>query len=94
MLYKKTCPHCGTEFETPYENQRYCGHTCANRGRRLSEKGEFDHSLEWEKDAERKWMCPYAQNVGCRYRKCNKCGWNPEVAKARTEAYMEKHYGN
>ena len=94
MIYEKKCPHCGTVFKTPYENQVWCCHTCANRGRRLSEKGDFDHSLVWEKDAEKKWICPYQQNIGCKIRNCTTCGWNPKVAKARSKAFKEKYDGN
>ena len=36
--------------------------------------------------------CKYACNVGCAYdgSRCDKCGWNPEVAARRLEKIYEK----
>lgn len=88
-VYPKKCLYCGDEF-IGSKGQIFCSHTCANRGRRILEKGDFDHSLTWERDADRKWICPYAENVSCHRRNCNKCGWNPKVEKERTEAIKIK----
>lgn len=94
MIYEKICPKCGIVFKTPRGYQVYCSKVCSNRGRRI-EKGDFDDSLDWKKTAEEgKWECPYNHGVACEIRECSRCGWNPEVAKARTEAYMEKRNGN
>ena len=30
-------------------------------------------------------ICPYNREVDCKTPKCDRCGWNPEVAKARME---------
>ena len=34
--------------------------------------------------------CDYNPNVICTVKMCKICGWNPEVAKARLEAFLEK----
>ncbi len=46
--------------------------------------------VKWEKTANNRWVCPYAENVSCSTRECNKCGWNPKVAEQRKEAYLQK----
>jgi hypothetical protein len=87
----KKCPYCGKAF-WGIKDQRYCGHSCANRGRREEEReqGEYDRSIVWERDESGCWLCPYQFSVGCKRRECNKCGWNPEVAKARTKEILRK----
>ena len=30
-------------------------------------------------------ICRYNREVDCKTQKCDRCGWNPEVAKARLE---------
>ena len=39
-----------------------------------------------------KYSCKYNEGVGCGpfNHKCEKCGWNPEVAKARLEKFCKK----
>lgn len=36
------------------------------------------------------YRCDYQEFVECEKKKCSECGWNPEVAKARLEAIIEK----
>ena len=36
------------------------------------------------------YQCLYETYVDCPKRECAKCGWNPEVAKARLEAIKAK----
>ena len=33
-------------------------------------------------------ICPYNREVDCKSSKCDRCGWNPEVAQARLKAYV------
>ena len=33
-------------------------------------------------------VCPHNNEVVCRTAKCDRCGWNPEVAKARLDEYV------
>ena len=91
MIYEKTCPVCECNFRTTRENKEYCCHSCANKGRALKavNKGNYDESLDWFRHDGR-WECPYESAVSCEIRNCDKCGWNPEVAKARLEAYNKK----
>ena len=89
-IYTKICPKCGIEFKTVRGYQKYCSTACSNR-HRGQDKGDFDPSLDWKRDHDDgKWKCPYQSSVGCFVRECSRCGWNPEVAKARTEAYERK----
>lgn len=88
-IYEKKCPYCGCEFKTVYRHQKNCSKICSNRGGYGT--AGFDKSLEWEKDIDDKWQCPYNAEVSCKTRKCQKCGWNPEVAEARRE---RMGYGN
>lgn len=95
MVYTKNCPHCGIWFKTPRYDQIFCSKRCgcAGRGERLSSGPEkFDESLDWKRYYG-KWVCPYQDNVGCYARNCDKCGWNPDVAKARLEKYKEENNG-
>ena len=36
------------------------------------------------------YQCDFNPNVICSVKACTHCGWNPEVAKARLEEFMEK----
>lgn len=36
------------------------------------------------------YKCDFQEFVECERKKCSECGWNPEVAKARLEAIIEK----
>ena len=33
-------------------------------------------------------LCPYNREVDCARHRCDRCGWNPEVAKERLETYI------
>lgn len=90
MVREVKCERCGLVFKTPYKGQRFCSHSCANRGANYvpkETKENYDTTLEWNTYYGR-WDCPYQEGVGCHVRNCNKCGWNPDVAKARLEKYM------
>lgn len=91
MVYEKKCPQCGNDFRTGRENQHYCCYSCARKGANAKRaKGNFDASLDWVR-VDGQWECPYQVFVSCTVRHCDKCGWNPEVAKARWEKYKEEH---
>ena len=73
---KKVCPFCGAEF-TPHDyRQKCCSRSCSQRARRNSKLSAL-------------FTCPYNHEVDCTLQMCGKCGWNPEVAKARLEKYLE-----
>ena len=95
MIYKKTCPNCGIEFKTDRVDQKFCCRKCSNSCRMFNAKSDYDKDLTWEKVPSNKneWQCPYEREVSCLVRSCDKCGWNPEVAKARLEHYKAVHHG-
>lgn len=47
-------------------------------------------SYDWNKAGYGLWHCRYRKNIQCKDRNCAKCGWNPEVAEARSKAIMEQ----
>ena len=91
MIYERVCPVCGTSFKTERETQVYCRRACVNKGRPSNNRGNYDHSLEWTR-VNGEWECPYNTECSCTVRHCDKCGWNPDVAKARLDKYMEEHH--
>lgn len=36
-----------------------------------------------------KFVCPHNAEVDCELRECDRCGWNPPVAKARLKAITD-----
>lgn len=34
-------------------------------------------------------ICPYNYEIDCENMKCDRCGWNPEVAKKRVQEVMK-----
>ena len=80
MVYEKVCPTCGGKFKTAKRDQIFCCHTCANECR----VKDYGPDLKWDKTTGDRWVCGYNIGVSCETRKCSTCGWNPEVAEART----------
>ena len=33
--------------------------------------------------------CKYNKSVGCEAQKCEKCGWNPKVARERVDLFVK-----
>lgn len=82
-MYEYTCPVCGkvTQVEHPYEVRTFCGKACAAKAR------EGRHRIQREDNVVRD--CIYQpESIDCERRQCATCGWNPEVAKARFEAFV------
>ena len=69
---ERSCVVCGSLFTALRSDSKYCCRKCANKAR------SFKEVIHYE--------CPYNKELDCTSQKCNKCGWNPEVAKARMEA--------
>lgn len=42
--------------------------------------------------ATEKFVCPHNEGVDCMTAKCERCGWNPDVQKAREAAMDIKKY--
>lgn len=91
-LVTKKCLFCGEEFTSrECDNRTYCSCLCSNRARGGHGYGDFDETLEWKqigRYGEKRWRCPYTENVSCSMRKCGSCGWNPKVAQERLAKFM------
>jgi hypothetical protein len=83
----RNCEYCGMPVHSEY--LRFCSRSCASKARSGVPYVEVDTSIDWEK-VNGKYKCPYQRFVSCTNRDCDHCGWNPEVAKARTKAFMEQ----
>ncbi len=59
-------------------------------GEPVSEQNQAKTEHQWEKAVGSFWKCQYQEHVMCADRNCTNCGWNPEVAAARTAAILEK----
>lgn len=93
-MYEFTCGYCGTVKIVKYKGQvgKFCSRACANKdeGRRL---GKVDLSYDWKgfkRGNQTAYVCRYNSECSCIDRNCAKCGWNPEVAKSRLVAILEK----
>lgn len=66
--------------------------SCGCQGRGL---GKLDEGMyKWTKEPTGGlWNCRYQRFVHCEDRNCAKCGWNPDVAKARSEKILESLKG-
>ena len=76
-----TCVVCGKkgiDRSTSYV-KKFCGQSCRMKDYNLRHK--YDHRYE-------KQECKYNEGVECFVAKCEKCGWNPEVAKKRSEEFL------
>ena len=51
----------------------------------------MDH--EWEKDETDKFICRFNEGCHCDLPECGCCGWNPEVARKRMLAFIQKMGG-
>lgn len=38
------------------------------------------------------WVCPYNDGVDCSRKKCDSCGWNPDVSNERRAAVVGKKF--
>ena len=81
-MYEYTCEYCGkvVEVERKRQVQRFCNKSCAaSYGNKLR---VGNNPVPGE--------CIYQpETIICDKRICSKCGWNPEVAKARLDKIME-----
>lgn len=82
-MYEYTCAYCGkvTQVERRNGLQIYCSKSCAAKARN-ERRVKIDRPTNGE--------CIYQpESINCDRRKCSTCGWNPDVAKARLEAFIE-----
>lgn len=76
----KPCKWCGRLFRQIRESHIYCCLACHNA----------DHNSTKNKPIPPEHICPQNKHLICEVHNCSKCGWNPEVSKARLEAILAK----
>jgi hypothetical protein len=95
-MYDIICQGCGKVFKADRLSRVFCSHSCSamNRSRKCG-SAHCDSSQEWKRveTNETMWVCPYNKSVECSFRKCDKCGWNPEVAERRIKDYLARNGG-
>lgn len=71
------CKECGAKGidHSAGQNKVFCGRKCQNRWYERNYKRASREGLP----------CVFNEGVACCERKCESCGWNPEVAKKRME---------
>lgn len=95
-MYKFKCLYCGRIKAVGHKCDitKFCSRRCAAKYR--DEAGidyvteDYDERLKWNKSSSKLWICPYAENVECKYRNCISCGWNPQVKAERNRKFQRK----
>lgn len=91
-MIEKKCEYCGKTMllESSKSKKRFCNRSCANLS---AYEVDTDMDYAWERLQGRLWKCRYVDSgeIACRVRRCSKCGWNPEVAEARTETIRQRY---
>lgn len=85
---ERYCEYCGAPLS--FYNKRFCSHSCKAKANRGVERVEVDMSYDWKSTGRGLWLCRYRKHIQCKDRNCAKCGWNPEVAEARSKVIMEQ----
>lgn len=81
-LREYVCVACGRLFLSTNKDALYCTRMCY-----------IDHRFnkpnrQLKTDAHVDRTCPYNLYVVCQKQQCDRCGWNPKVAKARMARYQ------
>lgn len=73
-----TCIVCGEKGidRSPAQNRRFCSKECCTKFFNRKKDGYSENS------------CKYNDGVACTDGNCKKCGWNPAVAKKRSEEFL------
>lgn len=67
------CLRCGSEFFKIRDEHKFCSRNCAHA-----------YNQQKARDlAKVKSDCPHNDGLICAVKKCDTCGWNPEVASRR-----------
>lgn len=79
-----TCEVCGKVKKTyAHTAGRFCSHHCqgiAMTNKKMTPRYQQGNCVF------------YPESVICGERNCTNCGWNPVVAKARLEKFLEEHH--
>lgn len=84
-MYEFNCAYCGTlkRVYRPHDASTFCSKSCAAKWR-------FEQKYRAEK-VQAVFECVYQpESIMCDRKICSRCGWNPEVAKARLEEITGK----
>ena len=73
-MHKFKCLQCGKTVvnESKIQGRKFCSKDCSKKWH--SNNRDYTEVV-----------CKYNEGVMCSVQKCNICGWNPEVEKARKE---------
>ena len=77
------CGWCGQLFRSVRPSHLHCSKDCYAAATYTANKKPVPVEL----------ACPYNEQLVCAMHTCSKCGWNPEVSKARLEAILAKMKG-
>lgn len=76
--------HCSSVFLSRDKDAKYCTRKCYYDDRfGVTKVRNIEPNNAWKDKT-----CPYNQYVCCQEQKCDKCGWNPKVEKARMARYQ------
>lgn len=75
----KVCEYCGKPLNG--RNEKFCSRECT---------GKSVGKIRWKKINNVEYECIYNHVCACSNRKCDDCGWNPEVAKDRMTEILRK----
>lgn len=79
------CLICGTEFVKARPGRKFCSRRCANLAANKNKRARSREDREkFGTD------CPFNKELVCTEWKCESCGWNPEVARRRSESYGKR----
>jgi hypothetical protein len=95
-MFEYVCEVCGKtkSVHAVRDIGRFCSTKCYGISKRLDympnmDIAEFDDKTYIKPKG--KSGCVFSpESIICSVRKCDNCGWNPVVAKARLEAYGER----
>lgn len=82
-LREYVCEHCGRVFLSRSKDAKYCTRMCF-----INERFKGPRKTKPKKEVCADKTCPYNLYVCCDKQKCDQCGWNPKVAKARMARYQ------
>ena len=79
-IQETNCVICGKKITDRSTNhaRKYCSESCSYQGWRIR------NGLQAKKPA---FLCVHNNYVECQIHNCRTCGWNPEVAQKRLDAF-------